>query len=114
MNKLELTPVKAYTLRVSVDEMRNATKGMYKNYGAALTDCVGAGWYGSNGEVEIVTNAFEDASGKLYTVNCYGLPTDEKKAHEEKLKAGLKIKLEQANLTADELKYLKDFKFDTL
>ena len=98
MSELKLKPIKAYTVYSSDDEMRPSNKGVYKDYNIASTKAVGAGWYGSNGEVKDLNDVYEDESGELYTVKHVGNFTDADEKLKEDTLASIKSKLTKAEL----------------
>lgn len=99
--ELKLKKVRAYKMSASNDERCSSVRGYYKNFNAASIDSKKAGWYDSDGKVELV-DLYEDEEGKLYSTESLGKFKDvEKQYHEETLE---KIK---SKLTPEEISFLK-------
>lgn len=75
MKHLNLTETTAYTVRASTDDRSSGTSGIYSTYAAAGVNCKGAGWWGSDGEVELMKGIYTDGE-KLYQVKFIGEYTD--------------------------------------
>ena len=101
IKKLNLIKVKAFTIRATVDEWGSENKGMYLDKKTAQAKSFGIGWYGSNGEVIELDNIYEDSEGILYTVECFGKPTEVEADFVKKTRQSIFSKL-----SADELEYL--------
>lgn len=93
MNKLELTPIDAYTVNSADDEYRSSDKGIYRSLAIAEQFSKGSGWYGSDGTVESKENVFVDPNGILYEVKLIGYFTDEAQQMKKDLMESIKSKL---------------------
>jgi hypothetical protein len=71
MKQLNLKKVSVYALKASVDELSSKILGYYKDVNIASVDAKGAGWYGSDGNIETVT-LYEDEQGNIYNVKYEG------------------------------------------
>lgn len=101
MADLELNVAVAYTVHSTDSETTSSDKGVYKDVSIANKKSIGAGWYGSNGEVRPLYDIFEDEKGKLYQVKCLGYPTNESEEHKQKL-----LKSITSKLTDEELEFI--------
>ncbi len=69
---LTLKKVTAYTVYSSDDDRSSSEKGSYKDANIAAVKAKGSGWYGSNGEVRVKKDVYEDEEGTLYKVTSIG------------------------------------------
>jgi hypothetical protein len=102
MNKLILTPVKAYTVRASIDDKRDAEQGIYSDFSKASLASIECGVWGEDGKVKDKENIYSDEEGNAYIVKKFGPFTDVKA---EKI-AAIKRRLE-AILTKEEIEFIK-------
>ena len=98
MSDLNLTVAIAYTVHSSDSEVRSSDKGVYKDISIANKMAIGSGWWGSNGEVKLLENIFEDEKGRLYQVKFLGYPTNEDEEHKKNLLESIKSKLTDEEL----------------
>ena len=89
---LILKKVTGYKLTVSVSEWQNKTAGYYRDRSIAEVEKLGAGWYGSNGDVDAV-ELYEDGAGNLYKVKELTGFKDDEDFHEREMRAKILGKL---------------------
>ena len=90
----------AYTVYASIDDMRNANKGVYSDYSSANAASIKAGAWGEDGSVKNLT-VWADGEGNIYELKPLGKYTDIEANQREKILSEIKGKL-----SASEQKFL--------
>jgi hypothetical protein len=98
---LELQIIAAYTIYSADDEYRGSEKGVYRDRAYAEEKAIGAGWWGSNGEVRTISVGV-DKNGLVYRLTAIGEFADVKQQNDSAM-----LKTIEAKLTPEELNFIK-------
>lgn len=100
MEQLNLIKQSVWSIVATVDERSSRSIGYYKNSSIAFNNAKGAGWYGSDGTVELV-DVYEDDKGNIYEVKPKGRCVDVAEKAEEEM-----INVIKSKLSDNELEFL--------